>query len=472
MRKAAWLMALLLWPLAAVAQGLDPGRLGAQDTRFLQAALVWSGDYVGLTDGDWGERSQDALDAWTRRRGDDPHALLVPFLEEVAASGWVTLNLDGPLTVALPSGLLLPGAEDEDSFEFVSDDGSLRVRMIFGTPQNAWEMHAWMLDSHAGPEELYHSERGDRIVTRIVLSNSKAVYLRSALVDGVTISMQVVNEPWQQDRAALIASTMQWGTAPDLLPEPGGALERLLLGPGSAPEPPAVALVPNAPAPKPPRGNALAPVLPATGLIGTGTGFYVNNTDIVTAAHVVDGCREMRLEDGSALVSVAQDMVLDLAVLASSRRSPHWLPLGPAEGPRLGEPVFALGFPYSDLPEMANQGLSVTGGNVSALPRVADPASRIMLSAPVQPGNSGGPLLSDDGAVMGVVVARIRDEAVLGRTGTLPQNMNYATSVAQLVPFLNGAGVLFPSAADRGTQDLSQGIPDEVQAAVVLIGCY
>jgi S1-C subfamily serine protease len=109
-------------------------------------------------------------------------------------------------------------------------------------------------------------------------------------------------------------------------------------------------------------------VLPTTGLVATGSGFFVNDTDVVTAAHVVEDCGELRLEDGSALSVLAADRVLDLAVLASSRRSSHWLPLGPATGPRLGEPVLALGYPLFGDVLTVDQGLSVTGGHISSLP--------------------------------------------------------------------------------------------------------
>lgn len=108
---------------------------------------------------------------------------------------------------------------------------------------------------------------------------------------------------------------------------------------------------------------------------------------------------------------------------------------------------------------------------MSALPRTSDAGSRIFVSAPVQPGNSGGPLLGSHEAVLGVVVSRLDDVAVLDREGVLPQNMNQATSVAQLVPVLRAAQVLFPSAPDAPAPDLSRGIPDEVQAAVVPIAC-
>ena len=357
--------------------------------------------------------------------------------------------------------------DEPGQMELRSPSDDLVFRILFGLPGEAEEMHAWMLGAHAGPEAPYHSERGDRAVTAIQLSKGKRVYFRTALVEGVAVSMQVVSEPRQRLRADLIASSMQWGSAPDLVPAPGGPLEAILLGPA---ELPAVALAPSAPA------RATTPKAPqpisSSGPVSTGTGFYVNNTDIVTAAYVVEGCRELRLDDGSGLRLLASDRDLDLAVLSAERRSSRWLPIGLAEGPRLGQPVFALGYPFHGSDFMANQGLSVTGGNVSALPRVADASSRIMISTPVQPGNSGGPLLSGAGAVLGVVVARVDDLYAIKHEGTLPQNMNYATPVQQLVPFLEKASVLFPSAGERPEADLSQGIPEEVQAAVVLIGCF
>ena len=45
---------------------------------------------------------------------------------------------------------------------------------------------------------------------------------------------------------------------------------------------------------------------------------------------------------------------------------------------------------------------------------------------PVQPGNSGGPLCDANGQVVGIIVARINDFAVLQASGVMPQNVNYA----------------------------------------------
>ncbi len=50
----------------------------------------------------------------------------------------------------------------------------------------------------------------------------------------------------------------------------------------------------------------------------------------------------------------------------------------------------------------------------------------IQIAAPVQPGNSGGPVLDGAGNVVGVVVARLDALRLAQRTGRLPQNVNFA----------------------------------------------
>ena len=55
-----------------------------------------------------------------------------------------------------------------------------------------------------------------------------------------------------------------------------------------------------------------------------------------------------------------------------------------------------------------------------------DDISQLQISAPIQPGNSGGPLLDEYGNVAGVVVAKLRALAVAKATGDIPQNVNFA----------------------------------------------
>jgi serine protease Do len=155
-------------------------------------------------------------------------------------------------------------------------------------------------------------------------------------------------------------------------------------------------------------------------------------------------------------------------VLSSPETSVNWLELSANATARLGEPVTALGYPYLG---QFGQGLTVTGGNVSALPGGTFGETQLMISAPVQPGNSGGPLLNGDGAVIGVVVARINDMVVFEETGTLPQNMNFAVTNGTLTDFLKGAGVMFPAATGT-VHDMARGVPDVVSGAVVPLFCF
>ena len=176
----------------------------------------------------------------------------------------------------------------------------------------------------------------------------------------------------------------------------------------------------------------------------------------------------LTLKDGSPLRLIASNDDLDLAVMSSTERSNVWLELSADVNAHLGETVMALGYPYLGT---LGQGLTVTGGNVSALQDINGSKDKLMISAPVQPGNSGGPLVNARGAVIGVVVSRVDDLAILENTGTLPQNMNFAVKNEALTDFLRGAQVLFPAATGEGFK-LDEGVPESITQAVVPIYCY
>jgi S1-C subfamily serine protease len=137
-----------------------------------------------------------------------------------------------------------------------------------------------------------------------------------------------------------------------------------------------------------------------------GTGFLISPTLIATVEHVVDGANSIALKQGDRKVAtgtvIGQDPVRDLALVQSSTPI-HGavLRLAP-RAPQLGETVAALGFPLG-LP------LTVTKGSVSGLGRSvpingSDRQQMVQTDAAVNPGNSGGPLLSvDSGDVIGLV---------------------------------------------------------------------
>jgi S1-C subfamily serine protease len=165
----------------------------------------------------------------------------------------------------------------------------------------------------------------------------------------------------------------------------------------------------------------------------SGTAFFVAPNRLVTNSHVVKDCRRLihiRYPDqapSSAFVD-AQDPANDLALLHTDMSS---MALASFRlNPRLGEPVASYGFPYSGI--LSSSG-SFTLGNVSSLAGIRDDTRFLQMTAPIQPGNSGGPLLDMSGKVLGVVVSRLM---IQGGDST-PQNVNFAIQASMVTNFLS-----------------------------------
>ena len=86
-----------------------------------------------------------------------------------------------------------------------------------------------------------------------------------------------------------------------------------------------------------------------------------------------------------------------------------------------------------------------------------DDATYFQISAPIQPGNSGGPLLNQNQEVIGIVVSTAAIRSFLQITGTIPQNINFAVKSDYLLPLLTGLNSLLkkePAVTSiRGSRD-------------------
>ena len=102
----------------------------------------------------------------------------------------------------------------------------------------------------------------------------------------------------------------------------------------------------------------------------------------------------------------------------------------PSGDVKLGEQVFTLGFP---LGQVLGKSVKLSNGTISALSGIRDNASIFQISNPVQPGNSGGPLLDKDGNLIGVVVATLNAKLFLKYADTIPQNVNFAIKSDYLI---------------------------------------
>lgn len=453
----------------------DARLLSFQEKRIVQAALAFSGDYNGLLDGAWGKGSQRALERYTLRHLNtvkpvfaDLQDLLAEFeLERQTSGWWISYSDSTGISFAFPENLV--SSDPEHSSEFTSAWGSADSRfslvIAYGGLADALNFHRYSYQHARAGSEPYQSIKPGRIVTSSELPGGVFSYVRSDLIGDIYMTISLMSGAEHAGRVALLSGSIQVGRGSDLTLPLDGVLAAVLR---PAPEPAAPAIVKSPSTPAHPEEPSAEATRPGGTLSGSGTGFYINNTDLVTAAHVVAGCGSLSLADGSSVQVLAEDEKLDLAALTGTRRSAVWLGIGDSVTPKLGETVMALGYPYLG---NLGQGLTATNGNISALQGIDGGKDRIMISTPVQPGNSGGPLINAAGGVVGVVVSRVNDLEVLKSTGTLPQNMNFAVPVQPLNAFLSDAGVLFPRSSTEPI-NLAAGIPDQITAAVVAIYCF
>ena len=201
----------------------------------------------------------------------------------------------------------------------------------------------------------------------------------------------------------------------------------------------------------------------------SGTGFFVTpDGKAVTNAHVVRGCREISVvADGQSRPAkvLARDEKNDLALLSTDVH-----PASAADWRlrvRQGEDIVVYGFPLTGA--LASGG-NVTTGIVTALAGLADDSRFLQVSAPVQPGNSGGPLLDRNGTVVGVIVSKLNALSVASVTGDIPQNVNFAIKASVAAAFLDAQGVAH--ADNAGDAALSTpDIADRARSFTVRVLC-
>ena len=203
----------------------------------------------------------------------------------------------------------------------------------------------------------------------------------------------------------------------------------------------------------------------------SGTGFIINGRgQVMTAAHVVHGCPVVEVKvDGKSVDAhtVAESALLDLAIVDSGHPSDHLIPLRTGTSFDLGEAVTNVGFPLDGV--LAGSP-NVTRGNVSSRAALAGSLGQFQFSAPIQPGSSGGPVVSDSGELLGVTVATL-SVAGLIKQGILPQNINFALDARYAAKFMDRNNVAYVSVPPNHKPD-AHGATEAALAAVVQLICY
>lgn len=186
---------------------------------------------------------------------------------------------------------------------------------------------------------------------------------------------------------------------------------------------------------------------------GFGTGFFVNAEGyVITNFHVVDAGKKIQVEyqnnkHDAKVIKV--DPTNDLALLKVDIAPKTFLNFRGGKQVKTGEDVVAIGFPFYG---MVSTHPNITTGTISSVVGLGDDSRLLQTTAPVQPGNSGGPLLDSSGNVVGVVVSKLDAVAVVKATGDIPQNINFAIRPPIVKSFLEINDVVFHTA--ESDQDL------------------
>jgi S1-C subfamily serine protease len=202
----------------------------------------------------------------------------------------------------------------------------------------------------------------------------------------------------------------------------------------------------------------------------SGTGFFASSEGhVVTNSHVVDGCSEIQLTSGLAppvaARILARDTANDLALLKSDLKPSH--PAVLRVGAKIGEEIAAFGYPLVGL--LSTNG-NFTVGNISAVTGLRDDTRYIQISAPIQPGNSGGPVVDRGGDVVGVVVSKLDVLKVAAAIDDVPQNVNFAIKSAVLTNFLDANGISYSLSGVRSSLQPAE-LAEEAKSISVFVKC-
>ena len=192
---------------------------------------------------------------------------------------------------------------------------------------------------------------------------------------------------------------------------------------------------------------------------------------VLTCHHVIEAANSVKVFVGDIAYSaklIRDDKHNDLSLLKISGRFTA-LAFSSKRTARMGQEVFTIGYPN---PTLQGVGAKLTKGTVNSLTGFMDDLRLYQISVPVQPGNSGGPLLDMDGNVTGVIVAVLNAKTAFKITGSLPQNVNYAIKSTYAQALLDTLPKVFEKLLRPYKYQPFNKVVDRVKKSVVMVVAY
>jgi len=197
-------------------------------------------------------------------------------------------------------------------------------------------------------------------------------------------------------------------------------------------------------------------------LKGNGSGFIITEDGyLLTSFHVVEAARAVKVKLRGQLYDAAvvrKDKGADLAILKVSGEFKP-LPLVDSRGVKLGERVFTLGFPNVGI---QGEEPKFTEGSISGLYGLQDDSAEFQISVPVQPGNSGGPLVNAAGQAVGIIASKLRGG----------ENVNYAVKSSRARLLLDDVPGIHLTTTEASVPLTSEQVAERLADSTVLLLIY
>jgi S1-C subfamily serine protease len=425
-------------------------RLSEQDRIEVTLLLIAAGHSNGVVTRAFGPRIYDSIAEFQAANGLSMDGIIGPTERQLLRlqggpvfAAWNMSKVSHPITGTIlwvPAGLGLRPTSNRRGLAFENGDASLAVDF------------SYFPFGDVSPQDLY-DRLGTATPTRQILfkvmrkdffaiagkSGDRGFYTRYRFIENGSVGFTVSwldGAPFHGDRLATVMSSFfAYASDPS---------------PSTVASPPMSTQAPSTPSYAGSSSQTVAKAEPeakSEPTIATGSGFFVTNDGRgLTNAHVVEGCQTALIRDYGMAKVVARDTSNDLALLKlDTGKETH--PVKFRNKPiQLGETVFALGYPLAG---QLDNGLNFTNGLVSSLAGTQGDSRAVQFTAPIQPGNSGGPLIDKSGLVIGVVRAKLNELASLRDSGSLPQNVNFGIKGDLAANFLRAQG-LDPTVVDAG----------------------
>ena len=415
-----------------------------EDRVGIQLDLVLTGHFNSLISEKYGKRLCNAVLSFEKANGLELDSRLQPYERNILSkqanqiiSAWGLVKVDHPSglgTVFVPENLVPNRAFTPRGLAFESNDQSISVDFS-------------LIDqSEIGFIELYKKLSTDSRIRKV---DYKIIQDRAFVINGVASGKRFYSRylnlvdkrlgftvSWRDDfeggaaLSAFMANTLFYSAstaATSVIPEPNSAR------------------MPAQSAPPSDNANP-TPTDKNTHPIYSGSGFFVTaDGSGITNHHVVEGCKTVKINGHGNATVIATDKRNDLALLKMSVAEVTSFVGFRQKSAQLGEQTFVLGFPLSNT---LDNGLNFTIGSVSSLAGIGGDSTLLQFTAPIQPGNSGGPIVDSQGRLIGVTVAKLADLETLRQSGQLPQNVNFGIKSEVALGFLALNGVEVSSSPD------------------------